>query len=108
MAKRKSTNVYVIELRKDVLKRKKFLAANPGYKKGMACLYVGMSARKPKERFEQHVNGYKANKYARDFGFKLRTDLFEHLNPMTRSDAEEMEYLLARDLQRRGYAVWQN
>lgn len=106
--KRKTTNVYVIELRKEVLKRRKFVDANPDHVKGMACLYVGMSSRSPAERFEQHLNGYKANRYARDFGFRLRSDLFEHLNPMTRADAEEMEYLLARDLQRRGYAVWQN
>ncbi len=108
MAKRKSTNVYVIQLRKEVLQRRIFIAANPKYKEGMACLYVGMTSRKPMQRFEQHLNGYKANKYARDFGFKLRTDLFEHLNPMTRKDAEEMEYDLARDLKRRGYGVWQN
>jgi len=65
--RRSNTNVYVIELDKSVLKRRKFLEANPKYIKGMPCLYVGMSSKPPAKRFEQHLNGYRSSRYVKTF-----------------------------------------
>tara|TARA_Y100000590_G_scaffold148148_2_gene170227 strand:- start:4292 stop:4612 length:321 start_codon:yes stop_codon:yes gene_type:complete len=101
--------VYVIELDPAVADRKKFREKNPKYIKGIGCVYVGQSIRKPTLRFEQHKEGYKANKFAKIYGVKLRPDLYEKYNPIpTRKDAEEIEEMLGRELRDRGYGVWFN
>lgn len=104
---RREYYVYVIELKKSVLKNKQFKEKNLDYIKGQACLYVGSSAHPPAYRFEQHLNGYKANRYAKKYGCKLRPDLYDEYNPMsTRDDAERQEEALALELRADGYAVW--
>ena len=64
--------VYVINLDKKVLNIKRFREENPDYIEGKPCVYVGQSVLEPKVRFEQHLNGYKANRYAKKFGNFLR------------------------------------
>jgi hypothetical protein len=106
---RKRYNVYVIELDPGVLKARKVKEENPDYVEGMQCLYVGQTARTPEERFEQHKEGYKSNRYTKKYGVRLRPDLYERYNPInTRERAEEMEEKLAAKLRTRGYAVWFN
>ena len=101
--------VYVIELDLSVLDIKKFRNKNPKYLKGIPCVYVGQSSKKPYVRFEQHKEGYKANVYAKKYGLKLRPDLYEKYNPIpTRKDAEEIEEMLGNDLRMMGYGVWFN
>ena len=101
--------VYVIELDQSVLEIKKFRDKNPKCFKGDPCVYVGQSSKKPNIRFEQHKEGYKSNTYAKQFGLKLRPDLYEKYNPIpTRKDAEEIEEMLGKILLKQGYAVWFN
>jgi len=101
--------VYVIELDKAVRHEKKFRIKNPKYISGSACFYIGQSARKPALRFDQHKEGYKANKYAKEYGLKLRPDLYEKYNPIpTRKDAEEIEEMIGRELQKQSLGVWFN
>lgn len=101
--------VYVIELDKKVSRIKNFRKKNPNYIIGEECFYVGQSVRKPKLRFEQHKEGYKANNYAKIYGLRLRSDLFEKYNPIpTRSDAEEIEKMLGENLREMGMGVWFN
>ena len=101
--------VYVIELDLSVLDIKKFRNKNPKYLKGISCVYVGQSSKKPYVRFEQHKEGYKANAYAKKYGLKLRPDLYEKYNPIpTRKDAEEIEEMLGNDLRKQGHGVWFN
>ena len=103
---RKRYNIYVIELDPDVLKTSRVKNENPDYVDGMQCLYV---ARTPEERFEQHKEGYKSNRYTKKYGRRLRPDLYERYNPIsTRERAEEVEEKLAAKLRTRGYAVWFN
>lgn len=104
---RLSHNVYVVELDPAVLKVRVFRARNPDYRKGMPCVYVGMTGLPPGERFQNHKAGVKANRFARDFGKGLLTELFEYLNPMPYDAAQQMEAELAEDLRAKGYAVWQ-
>ena len=104
----KDRNIYVIELDPLVLNMKKFSNANPDYKVGMKCFYVGITAVTPEERFEQHKLGYKSNKYVKKFGIALRPRHYSHHNPMTYQEAQYMEEEKARRLRKRGYAVWQH
>lgn len=102
-------NVYVIELDREVLTKKKFALANPDHKPERACLYVGMTGLMPAERFEVHKNGgRKSNKYVEVYGLHLRHRMFKRFNPMTYGDALKMEKKLADDLRAKGYAVWQH
>ena len=101
-------NVYVVELDKKVLKNAKFAKANPNHKWWKPCVYVGMTGLTPEERFENHKKGYRASKWVRDYGKRLKPRLYKRYNPMTRSEAEKMEKELARRLRKRGYAVRQN
>ena len=108
MAK-KQYHIYVIELDPDVLKTRRVRDENPDYVDGMQCLYVGQTAKTPQERFEQHKEGYKSNRYTKKYGRCLRPDLYERYNPIrTREEAEAMEERLAKKLRMRGYAVWFN
>ncbi|NJN42962.1 MAG: ribose-5-phosphate isomerase [Flammeovirgaceae bacterium] len=110
--------VYVIELSKRVFTESaKFRAANPQFNGVLECLYVGMTSKTPKERWEQHKTGYRNKKgyklssnIVEKYGTYLRPNLFNHLNekPMTRVEALKAEEKLAWDLRRMGYAVWFN
>jgi hypothetical protein len=110
--------VYVIELSKRVFSENaKFRAANPQFNGVLECVYVGMTSKTPKERFEQHKTGYRNKKghkisanMVEKYGLYLRPSLYEHLNtkPMTREQALAMEEKLAWELRKKGYAVWFN
>ena len=100
-------NVYVVELDPDVLTEERFRKENPDHQPGMKCLYVGMTGLDPEKRFENHLAGYKSNRYVLKYGVGLCPLLYEEYNPLPYEDACEMEIELARILRRRGYAVWQ-
>ena len=55
-------NLYVIRLDDEVLKRGKFLEANPDYQPGKPCVYVGITSHDPAVRFNQHKEGHKASR----------------------------------------------
>src|SRR5688572_4159524 len=110
--------VYVVELSKKVFtENRKFREANPQFNGVLECLYVGMTCKTPKQRFEQHKTGYKTQKgvnisssIVRKYGLYLRPSLYEHLNKksMTQQQALDLEKKLALELRRVGYAVWFN
>jgi predicted GIY-YIG superfamily endonuclease len=102
--------VYVILLNDEVLTERRFTDANPNYKKGQPCVYVGMTTENPEIRFLNHKNGNKANKYAQEYGEKLLPDLYDSHNKkrMYRWEAAKLEKQLAEELRSEGYAVWQN
>jgi len=111
-----SYSVYVVELNKKIWTDSwKFRAANPHYKGIQECLYVGMSSLSPQARFQKHKAGAKSKKghkiysyFVEKYGTFLRSSLYHQYNPMTRSEACDMEKWLAEDLRKRGYAVWWN
>ena len=109
--------VYVIELSKKVFtENRKFREANPQFNGVLECLYVGMTSKTPKERFNQHKTGYvnkKGHKISANivekYGLYLRGSLFQHIDPVTTSTAAlKIEENLALELRRQGYAVWFN
>ncbi|MBK8505742.1 MAG: ribose-5-phosphate isomerase [Saprospiraceae bacterium] len=108
--------VYVIELSKKVFTESaKFRDANPQFNGVLECLYVGMTSKTPKERFEQHKSGYinkKGHKLSANivqkYGKYLRPSLYNHLGLMTKEEALKMEEKLALELRRQRYAVWFN
>lgn len=104
----KHHSVYVVELGKAVLEKRQFIEANPGYDPAKACFYVGMTGIDPRERFKNHKRGYKASRWVKDYGVRLRPSLYEHLNPMTYEQAQKKEPQLARELRAKGHGVWQN
>lgn len=90
--------VYVIELSDDV---------GPRCDSRKPCVYVGQSAVPPKERLQQHLDGYRASRYVRDFGIKLKPRLYRNYGPYpTRRESEAAEGRLARRLHRKGYRVF--
>lgn len=109
--------VYVIELSRKVFsENRKFREANPQFNGVLECLYVGMTSKDPKERFEQHRKGILSKKghnlaasIVRKYGMYLRPSLYNHLPPFpTRYQGLQMEQKLALELRRKGYAVWFN
>ena len=73
--------------------------------KRRACrfgLYVGETSRDPDQRFDQHKAGYKASRYVERHGVRLLPHLVEHLNPMRRWEAVELEAALAEEFVRAG------
>lgn len=110
-------SIYVIELSKKVFtENKKFREANPQFNGILECLYVGMTSKNPKERFNQHKNGTLSKKghnlsssIVRKYGLYLRGSLYNHIDPIsTKAEALEMEAKLALELRRKRYAVWYN
>ncbi len=65
-------------------------------------LYVGETSRDPDLRFDQHKTGYKASRWVNRFGVRLLPHLVEHLNPLRRWEAIELEAALAEELARAG------
>lgn len=71
-------------------------------------MYVGSSFKSPDERFDQHKEGYRSNRFAREFGSRLLPEVFEQYNPIpSRAEAEELEAYLAGRLRKKGWGVWQ-
>lgn len=110
-------HIYVIELSKRVYsKNTKFRNANPQFNGVLQCLYVGMTSKMPKERFEQHKTGYRNKKgyklssnIVEKYGLYLRPSLYNHIDPfLTRAEALIAEKQIALELRREGYAVWFN
>ena len=109
--------IYVVELSKHVFsENRRFRDANPQFNGVLECLYVGMTSKTPKERFEQHKKGALSNKghkissnIVQKYGSYLRPSLYNHIDPITtREEALKMEKLLALELRRKRYAVWFN
>ena len=105
--RRQGRKLYVITLDPQVLERKEFRQANPGYIEGMPCLYVGITIHEPGERFAQHKTGYRSSKYPRQFGVELALELIDGFDAEGLSD-EEKEAGLADWLRDQGCAVWQH
>ena len=110
-------HVYVIELSKKVFtENAKFREANPQFNGVLECLYVGMTRKTPKERFEQHLKGARSSKghklssnIVQKYGRYLRPSLYEHIGPVSsRTEALRTEEQLALELRRQRYAVWYN
>lgn len=79
----------------------------------MECLYVGQTSKTPQERFAQHRSGARSSKghklssdIVRRYGRYLRPSLYQHIGPLSREEALEVEEGLALELRRKGYAVW--
>ncbi len=109
--------IYVIELSKRVFtENAKFRAANPQFNGVLECLYVGMTSKTPKQRFEQHKTGFRNKKgyklssnIVQKYGTYLRPSLYNHIDPLTnRAEALKMEKILTMELRRKRYAVWSN
>lgn len=108
--------VYVIELSKRAFTEdRRFREANPQFNGVLQCLYVGMTSKSPQERFRQHKSGARSAKghdlsaaIVKKYGLYLRPSLFEHIGPMSRAEALEVEKGLTRELRVKGYAVWSN
>lgn len=113
---KKTHSVYVVELDSRVWKESaKFREANLHYKGGMCCLYVGMTAHTPQQRFKKHKTGARnkrghkiSSRWVEKYGMYLRPTLYKSFNPLTRQDAGQLEKDLANSLKKRGYAVWWN
>ena len=110
-------SIYVIELSKKVYsENRKFREANPQFNGVLECLYVGMTSKEPKERFEQHKKGSLSKKghnlsssIVYKYGLYLRGSLCNHIGPIsTKAEALKMEEQLAIELRRKRYAVWFN
>jgi len=101
-------NVYVIELDKDVLKFDEFIKANPQYKQGMPCLFVGETRHTPQKRFNYHLVGYKSHEFVRRYARRLAPEYYARMNPVDCEQARAEEQKLADRLRALGYAVWQH
>lgn len=101
-------NVYVIELDTEVLKFDEFIRANPQYKEGMPCLFVGETRHTPRKRFNYHLVGYKSHEFVRRYARRLAPEYYASMNPVAADRAKEQEQDLADRLRTLGYAVWQH
>lgn len=101
-------NVYVIELDKEVLKFDAFLNANPQYKEGMPCVFVGETRHTPRKRFNYHLVGYKSHEFVRRYARRLAPEYYASMNPVDSGQAKLEENRLAKRLRDLGYAVWQH
>ena len=110
-----SYRVYVISLKKEVLKSKKFRNANPNYVEGKPCYYVGITSKKDvTERALQHKNAVRnekgplyskiANKY-----YNGLTKKYSSLKPVRfKKQAMNLEENVANQLKAKECGVWWN
>lgn len=111
--------VYVIGLRPEFAKTRRARKANPDYKEGKPCVYVGYTSKTPEERYRQHITDYVnkkghhlASRVVLKYGYKrngLRPRRYRKYNPISsQEEAKAVEIELAEKLRRKGYCVWQN
>ena len=100
-------HVYVVELSDRVWNEPSFRRANPDHQLGKPFVYVGMTGLDPDLRFDKHKAGIQANRFVRDYGLRLRPDLYAVYNPMPYEAAREMEVELGIALREAGFGVWQ-
>ena len=100
-------HVYVVELADAVWNEPSFRRANPDYRLGKPFVYVGMTGLDPDLRFDKHKADIQANRFVRDYGLRLRPELYEVYNPMPYEAAREMEVELGIALREAGFGVWQ-
>jgi hypothetical protein len=96
-------SVYVIQI-KSRCKRCK-ARRKPGMR---CCVYVGSTAKTPRERFAQHLDpppGHKRT-IVTECGWKLRPDLAPVRTYVSREAAEAAERLLATKLRQQGYTAF--
>ena len=111
---KKTHCVYVIELDKEVLKKKKYKKENKKtYMNNKACFYVGMTSFSPDDRFIHHKTrrlnskGYDTSSYfPREYGNKVVTELCTPEKSLTYKEALKMEKELAQKLKNQGYGVY--
>ena len=110
-------SIYVVELKRKVFNDNwKFRNANPQFNPTLQCLYVGMTSKTPRERFQQHINGGKSKKgikisswIVETYGSYLRPSLYNEIPKLrTRAEVLAAEQNLALKLRREGYAFWFN
>lgn len=90
-----ANRVYVIELKP---------AAGARRDPRIPWVYVGSSARRPEDRFEQHKRGYKSARLVKRHWLRLRPDLYEDLEPIRGKRAVvEAEKARARELAGAGF-----
>src|SRR5688500_2136597 len=74
------------------------------------CIYVGVTALTPEERYARHrEGGVSSASIVHDYGVGHLKSLYRGRNPLpaiTESDALEADAGLADELRDRGYAVW--
>lgn len=101
-------HVYVVLLDPAVASLAKFTKANPDYKSGQPCVYVGMTGLDPDTRFDRHKAGIQANQLVQRYGQRLMPELVDDLRqPMSYEDARYMEVDVAIRLRQTGFGVWQ-
>ena len=75
----------------------------------LACYYVGQTIHDPNTRFKQHKTGYKANRFVKKYGLRLKPRKFKKYNPLEkREEAEYIEQILTKKLRKKGHGVWSN
>ena len=101
----RSYSVYVIELDEAVWSCPKFRDENPQRDPHRPCAYVGMTGRAAELRFEQHREGYRANRFAEQYGVRLLPH--EGMTELTWEEAQRQEVHTAERLRREGWGVYQ-
>ena len=109
----KTWSLYVVKLREEaregVLARMRPLARSR-IDRRYPCIYVGVTALTPEERYARHrEGGVTSASIVRDYGVGLLKSLYRGRNPLhatSESDALEAEAEFAEELRDRGYAVW--
>jgi hypothetical protein len=100
-------NVYVVELHPAVLRFEPFHKRNPGYEKGMPCVYVGLSTLTPERQFAHHMHSGVNDSLVGRYGLRLLPELYDYANPMPFDAAREMQAEVSEALRHEGYGVWQ-
>jgi hypothetical protein len=101
-------SVYAVLLSPSVRRNARFVARNREMRRGMPCLYVGLTGLRPEERFENHRAGHRGARFAGSHGVRLLPELYERFNPMPFVVGAALEPYLAEALRAAGYGVWQN
>ena len=100
--------LYAIRLRDDVLTKRKFVSANPKYRPGKPCFYVGTSIYPPKKRFAKHLAGERSSWWVRTFGLHVAKRKCKVRLKSVHGAREEVERAYAEELRSQGYGIWQN
>lgn len=100
--------VYAIRLKEEVAGKIKFRKQNPGWDGKTEAFYIGQTGKTRIERYEQHINGIKSNRYVKEFAIQPfeEAECSEYLAELIQKSGinipiENLSYYQALDCERR-------
>ena len=114
----KNYRVYAIQLNDEIKENESFLQHNPNININKPAFYVGQTSKTREERYSEHKNGIRSNRFAKIYGlesyeaadrtYELAEQFGVPVENLRHYEAQYYELKLTTLLQEKGYGAYSN